>query len=117
MESNKIWHIQTTEQTFAQLKSQPSGLSQAEAAERALQYGANEIQVAKRISPWEMLLDQFKNILILILLGATAISLFLGHGIESIAIAVIVLFAVLLGFIQELNVTSYRQKSQLCTGG
>ena len=101
MESNKIWHTRTIEQTFAELKSQPSGLSQAEAAERTLQYGANEIQAAKRISAWEILLDQFKNILILILLGATAISLFLGHGIESIAIAVIVLFAVLLGFIQE----------------
>jgi Ca2+-transporting ATPase len=101
MKSNKIWHTQTIEQTFAELKSQPSGLSQAEATERALQYGANEIQAAKRISAWEILFDQFKNILILILLGATAISLFLGHGIESIAIAVIVLFAVLLGFIQE----------------
>ena len=101
MESNKFWHTQTTEQAFAELKSQPSGLSQAEATERTLQYGANEIQAAKRISAWEILLEQFKNILILILLGATALSLFLGHGIESIAIAVIVLFAVLLGFIQE----------------
>ncbi len=101
MESNKFWHTQTTEQAFAELKSQPSGLSQAEVTERTLQYGANEIQAAKRISAWEILLDQFKNILILILLGATALSLFLGHGIESIAIAVIVLFAVLLGFIQE----------------
>ena len=101
MESNIFWHTQTTEQAFAGLKSQPSGLSQAEVIERTLQYGANEIQAAKRISAWEILLDQFKNILILILLGATAISLFLGHGVESIAIAVIVLFAVLLGFIQE----------------
>ncbi len=101
MESNKFWHTQTTEQAFAELKSQPAGLSQAEVIERTLQYGANEIQAAKRISAWDILLDQFKNILILILLGATAISLFLGHGIESIAIAVIVLFAVLLGFIQE----------------
>ena len=101
MESNKIWHTQTIEQVFTHLKSQPSGLPQAEAAERTLQYGANEIRAAKRISAWEILFDQFKNILILILLGATAISLFLGHGIESIAIAVIVLFAVLLGFIQE----------------
>ena len=82
MESNFFWHTQTTEQAFAGLKSQPSGLSQAEVTERTLQYGANEIQAAKRISAWEILLDQFKNILILILLGATAISLFLGHGIE-----------------------------------
>ena len=101
MESNKIWHIQTIEQAFTHLKSQPGGLGQADAAERILQYGPNEILAAKRISAWEILFDQFKNILILILLGATAISLFLGHGIESIAIAVIVLFAVLLGFIQE----------------
>jgi Ca2+-transporting ATPase len=101
METNKTWHTQTAEQAFTALKSQPGGLSQAEVSERVLQYGANEIQAAKRISAWEILLDQFKNILILILLGATAISLFLGHGIESIAIAVIVLFAVLLGFIQE----------------
>ena len=101
MEPNKFWHTQTTEQAFAELKSQPDGLSRVEVIERTLQYGANEIQAAKRISAWEILLEQFKNILILILLGATAISLFLGHGIESIAIAVIVLFAVLLGFIQE----------------
>lgn len=101
MEPNKFWHTQTTEQAFAELKSQSTGLSRVEVIERTLQYGANEIQAAKRISAWEILLEQFKNILILILLGATAISLFLGHGIESIAIAVIVLFAVLLGFIQE----------------
>ena len=101
MEPNIFWHTQTTEQIFTQLKSQSSGLSNAEVIERTLQYGANEIQAAQRISAWEILLEQFKNILILILLGATALSLFLGHGIESIAIAVIVLFAVLLGFIQE----------------
>jgi Ca2+-transporting ATPase len=101
MESNIFWHTQTTEQGFAELKSQSTGLSQAEVTERTLKYGANEIQAAKRVSAWEILLEQFKNILILILLGATALSLFLGHGIESIAIAVIVLFAVFLGFIQE----------------
>jgi Ca2+-transporting ATPase len=101
MDTNKVWHTQTAEQALVQLTSQVTGLSEADAAERAIQYGPNEIQAAKRISAWEILLEQFKNILILILLGATAISLFLGHGVESIVIAVIVLFAVLLGFIQE----------------
>jgi Ca2+-transporting ATPase len=101
MEPNKLWHTQTTKQAFAELKSQPIGLSQAEVIERTLHYGANEIRAAKRISAGDILLEQFKNILILILLGATAISLFLGHGVESIVIAVIVLFAVVLGFIQE----------------
>lgn len=47
------------------------------------------------------MLEQFKNVLIIILLIATALSAVLGHEIEAIAIAVIVLFAVLLGFAQE----------------
>ncbi len=95
------WHILDTEATFKELNSQPAGLTGAEAADRLAKYGPNELQAAHRVSPWEILLEQFKNVLILILLGATAISLFLGHGVESIVIAVIVLFAVVLGFVQE----------------
>jgi Ca2+-transporting ATPase len=101
METNKNWHTLTQKAAFEQLDCNLMGLSCAEAAKRLLDTGPNEIQAAKRISAWEILLEQFKNILILILLGATAISLVLGHGVESIVIAVIVLFAVLLGFIQE----------------
>ncbi len=95
------WHTLTIEEALGQLHSQPGGLSNAEAMNRLRQHGPNELQAAHRISPWEILLEQFKNVLILILLGATILSLFLGHGIESIVIAVIVLFAVGLGFVQE----------------
>ena len=101
MEQNIFWHTKSTDQAFAHLDSGHSGLSQNEAVERTTKYGPNEIQAAHRVSPWEILFEQFKNVLILILLGATILSLFLGHGVESIVIAVIVLFAVLLGFIQE----------------
>ncbi|MBE0680582.1 MAG: cation-translocating P-type ATPase [Anaerolineales bacterium] len=101
MEPSNYWHTKSTDQAFAQFNSGPAGLSQSEALERAAKYGPNEIQAAHRVSPWEILFEQFKNVLILILLGATAISLFLGHGVESIVIAVIVLFAVILGFVQE----------------
>jgi Ca2+-transporting ATPase len=101
MDINKTWHTLTQDTAFEQLNSNPKGLTNAEAAKRLVETGPNEIQAAKRVSALEILLEQFKNILILILLGATAISLILGHGVESIVIAVIVLFAVLLGFIQE----------------
>jgi Ca2+-transporting ATPase len=76
-------------------------LSQVEATQRLAEYGLNELQAAHRTSPWTILLEQFKNVLIIVLLVATALSAFLGHGVEAIAIAVIVLFAVLLGFVQE----------------
>ena len=78
-----------------------SGLSVAEAACRLREYGANELKSAHRISPWSILLGQFKNVLIAILLVATLLSVFLGHSAEAMAIALIVLFAVLLGFVQE----------------
>ncbi|HSD83801.1 MAG TPA: HAD-IC family P-type ATPase, partial [Anaerolineae bacterium] len=97
----RSWHTLSVDQAFQELKGLPDGLSTTEAAERIREYGPNELQAAHRISPWEILLEQFKNVLILILLGATVISLFLGHGLESIVITVIVLFAVILGFIQE----------------
>jgi Ca2+-transporting ATPase len=95
------WHTFSIEETYQQLNSHAEGLDPAEAARRLAEAGPNEIQAARKISPWEILLEQFKNILILILLAATVVSLALGHGVESLAIAVIVLFAVLLGFIQE----------------
>jgi Ca2+-transporting ATPase len=76
-------------------------LNSAEAARRLEQHGPNELQAAIAVSPWSILLEQFKNVLIVILLIAVALSAFLGHGIEAIAIGVIVLFAVLLGFVQE----------------
>jgi Ca2+-transporting ATPase len=100
-DSDKIWHSQTVEQTFSDLKSSATGLSAAEAARRLDEYGPNEVQSAGRVSAMAILLEQFKNVLIIILLLATALSAFLGHGVEAIAITVIVLFAVVLGFVQE----------------
>ncbi len=101
MNTNKPWHTLSKESAFGSVGSSPAGLSSEEAAKRLNEIGLNEIQAVKRTSAWNLFIDQFKNILILILLIATVISLVLGHGVESIAIAIIVLFAVFLGFIQE----------------
>ena len=100
-DTTPFWHTLASETVFARLKSRPAGLTAAEAVQRLAEHGPNELQAAHRISPWMLLFEQFKNVLIVILLIATALSAFLGHGVEAIAIAVIVLFAVLLGFVQE----------------
>ena len=100
-EAAPAWHTLPAEAVFDRLSSSPGGLSASEAAERLARYGPNELQAARRVSAWSLLLEQFKNVLILILLVATALSAFLGQGVEAIAIAVIVLFAVILGFVQE----------------
>jgi len=100
-DSSTRWHTLSVDDVFKRLDSTTRGLSSDEAAKRQEKFGPNELQAQGRVSPWTILLEQFKNVLIIILLLATALSAFLGHGIEAIAITVIVLFAVILGFIQE----------------
>ncbi len=99
--SSPAWHTLPVDTVLSQLSSSPHGLAEIEVEHRLALYGPNELEEADRVSPWAILLTQFKDVLIIILLVATAISAFLGHGVEAIAIAVIVLFAVVLGFIQE----------------
>ena len=100
-EQHAAWHLLSSEEAFSHLTSTSAGLSAEEAARRLAAYGPNELRETVRVSPWLLLLEQFKNILIIILLAATVLSAFLGHAVEAVTIAVIVVFAVLLGFIQE----------------
>jgi len=100
-ETSSVWHTLPVDAVMSHLCSASQGLAEVEVERRFAQYGPNELQAADRVSPWAILLQQFKNVLIIVLLIATVIAAFLGEGVETIAIAVIVLFAVLLGFIQE----------------
>ena len=96
------WHLLDTAAVIQRLRTDESnGLSGAEVVRRLTECGPNELKSGQRISPWSIFLGQFKNTLIVILLAATALSAFLGHGGETVAISLIVLLAVLLGFAQE----------------
>ncbi len=95
------WHTLSPEASCSCLQTTNTGLTASEATRRLAVHGPNELQATRRVTPWGVLLAQFKNVMIVILLIATAASALLGHGLEAAAIAIIVLFAVLLGFIQE----------------
>jgi len=96
-----MFHTLSDQEVFQKLKTTANGLEASEAQHRLNQYGPNELIAADPTSAWKLLADQFKNVLIIILLVAITLSAFLGHIIESVAIGVIVLFAILLGFAQE----------------
>jgi P-type Ca2+ transporter type 2C len=97
----EVWHALPVEDALVRLGAGRNGLASGDAAQRLVTHGPNELQATARTSAWRTLAAQFENVLILILLAATAVSGFLGHTLEAVVITVIVLFAVLLGFIQE----------------
>jgi Ca2+-transporting ATPase len=76
-------------------------LTTAEAQQLQLEHGPNILRPPQHASPWKLLIDQFRNVLVVILLIASAFSALLGHQTEAIVIAAILLFSAFLGFIQE----------------
>ena len=101
MATNEFYRLSTQDVTGILKTDISAGLEESEVQKRFAESGPNELKAADRASPWLLFFSQFKDIMIQILLAATALSAFMGHALESIAIAVIVLFAVILSFIQE----------------
>ncbi len=101
LNAGEFWYSLSEQAVLARLASAREGLPAMQAAQRLQDWGANELPSADRVAPLAILAGQFKNVLVLILLAATALSLFLGHTAESLVIGVIIVFATLLGFVQE----------------
>jgi len=98
----KKWHQMEREELLTLLKSSPEdGLSAAEAASRLEKDGANVLSEGKRISPVLLFLNQFKDFMVLILMGATLLSGMLGEYLDAITILAIILLNAVLGFVQE----------------
>ncbi|MEC4986603.1 MAG: cation-translocating P-type ATPase [Oscillatoria sp. PMC 1068.18] len=113
---NRPWHSQSVESTLQQLESNlETGLTTAEVKHRLQLYGANELQETGGRSSWQILLDQFNNIMLLMLIAVAIISGVLdlielrnGGGAEggipfkdTIAILLIVILNGVLGYLQE----------------
>ena len=97
-----VWHVLTAPDVGQQLTVDPqTGLSADEVARRLSTYGLNAIQEHRARSPWRMLLDQFTDFMILVLIAAAIISGMVGEPPDAIAIMVIVLLNGVIGFIQE----------------
>jgi len=89
------------EETLQTLNTKEMGLSQEEVQKRLQEFGPNELKKEKGISPIKLLLEQFTDILIIILLIATGLSIYLGELTDAIVIIAIVLACAILGFVEE----------------
>jgi len=84
------------------------GLSQREAHTRLGKDGPNELPHEEEEPLWLRFLKQFKETLILLLLGSAAVSLFIGNKDDAVSIALAVTIVVTVGFVQE-----YRSEKSL----
>jgi Ca2+-transporting ATPase len=89
------------EEVLRQLHTQPQGLSAAEAAERLAQNGPNELHIANK-TPWIVTyLRQFKDLMIVLLLASSVISLYLNDARTALVLFLLVFFNTTIGFLQE----------------
>ncbi|MFA6313905.1 MAG: cation-translocating P-type ATPase [Sterolibacterium sp.] len=96
------WHAATPVAVAENLRVDPArGLSADEAARRLGQHGANRLPEAARRGLARMLVDQFNDFMIMVLIAAAVISGVIGEPGDTIAIVVIVLLNAVIGFVQE----------------
>jgi len=100
--ATKHWHLQSTEQVCADLEIDPArGLTPDEATQRLTRHGPNKLAEKKPRPAWLKFFDQFKNVLVMVLLGAVVLAAAIGDLKDAVVILIVVLFNAALGFYQE----------------
>jgi len=96
------WYAVSREEVLRELESDPQqGLRAVQAQRRLEFYGPNELSHEEGVSAWRIFFDQFKNLLIIILIAAVVLSTAVGEVVDAAVIFAIVIFCAALGFVQE----------------
>ena len=95
------WHSLSSDDVLQQLESSLTGLTTEQAHKRLAEHGPNEIIEKRCRSLLSILLGQFADFMIVVLLVAALISGFIGEPQDTIAILVIVLLNAIIGTVQE----------------
>ena len=96
----KTFFNRSPEESLRELASSPDGLSAEEARSRAEAYGQNILSEGKKKSLAVVFLEQFKDLLVIILLAAAVISLLSGQGESTLVIFAVILLNAVLGTVQ-----------------
>jgi Ca2+-transporting ATPase len=96
------WYKLSTEQVINELNTNIEiGLTESDARNRLNKYGPNELVERGRKSVLQIVFDQFKELMVIILILAALVSLVLGEYVDVAVIMAIVILNAVLGFTQE----------------
>lgn len=97
----KAWYSLETEEVLKGLNTSLEGLSEEEVRARLKKFGFNELAKKKRVTPFKIFLNQFKDVFVLMLIAAILISFFFGERVDALTISAIVALNAIIGFTQE----------------
>ena len=90
----------SVEEVLREQESSSGGLSNAQAADRLKKYGPNALVEGKKKSVLQVFLEQFKDLLVVILIVAAIISMLSGQGESTIVIFAVLILNAILGTVQ-----------------
>jgi magnesium-transporting ATPase (P-type) len=99
--TSESWHTQGIKTVLGLLATTPDGLSEEEATDRLVKYGPNRLPEPRTRGPLVRFLYQFHNVLIYVLMAASAVTAMLGHWVDTSVILAVVLLNAVIGFVQE----------------
>ena len=95
------WFEQPEAEVLAGLDSGRQGIDSGEAQQRLKEYGENVLEEAGRLQWWQVFLAQFKDLLVIILIGAAAVSMLTGDPESAMVIFAVLLLNAVLGTVQH----------------
>lgn len=95
------WHLLSPEEVLKLQHSSPTGLTNSVAQQKLQSEGRNELKTKKKKSPLFIFLQQFLNVMILVLIVGAVVSGIVGELSDTIVILVIILLNAVIGFVQE----------------
>ena len=100
--SDQSWHSLEVKEALRRLNTDKKvGLTKDEASQRLEKFGPNVLRGEKKRRLLQLVIDQFKDAFVIMLLFACAASCIIGEATDAIMIAIIVVLATVIGFIQE----------------
>jgi len=95
------WYTESAKVVLGSFVTTPDGLSKEEATRRLAKHGANQLPEAKKRGSLVRFFYQFHNVLIYVLIAASAVTAMLEHWVDASVILAVVFLNAIIGFVQE----------------